>query len=121
MAANAQTRTLAWVIPVPESSHSLSAIIPVFPFPTGNFGKEELGTDFAKGDDRIAIGAIVDATVPEWVRLREGSKPPTTPALLNSALTAPREGRGQRALSAALALHVTKVSPSSLADAEACR
>jgi hypothetical protein len=50
---------------------SMNALIPVFPYPCGKFGKGQLGTDFGKADALRAVSAIGFAAVSLWVRLRE--------------------------------------------------
>jgi hypothetical protein len=47
---------------------SMNALIPVFPYPCGKFGKGQLGTDFGKADALMAVSAIGFATVTLWVR-----------------------------------------------------
>jgi len=47
--ANAHTQTFRLAIWAADNGHSLSAIFPVSPSPTGHFGNEKSGTDFGKG------------------------------------------------------------------------
>jgi len=45
---NAQTRSFSLYAHDPKTCRSSNHQIPVFPCPAGNFGKTQLGTDFAK-------------------------------------------------------------------------
>ena len=46
--SSAHTRTFGLTIQAPDNGHSLSAIVLIFPSPTGHFANEQSGTDFGR-------------------------------------------------------------------------
>ncbi len=58
-------------IRAPETGHSLSAMFPVSPPPTGHFGKSNREQILGNGVPLDALAVIAPATVPLWVPNRE--------------------------------------------------